>query len=300
MTSRYQPSCSVVIAWVNAFEFLEPVLVALAHQSLPPVEIIVATRLPENERVRLAESFPAVHVIAAPPDTTIPVLRAMGIEASRGEVVLVTEDHCIPSAVWMARGAASIAAGSSIAGGPVENVWPSRLRDWAAFLTEYSGVVRPAGEGISNVIPGNNVAYRRDAALEIARYLSDGLWESFALEQICAGGHRTAFDRDMIVYHRRPFDFMYFAGQRFHFCRSWAGMRRRSIPRLARAAHAAGSVLLPFILWGRSWRNLSVRKRFTARFAVCAPLIFFYFCAGAAGEMLGYAMGSGQSLCRVE
>jgi hypothetical protein len=300
MRAEHKTRCSVVIAWVNSFELLEPVLVALAHQSTPAAEIIVATRLAESDQTRLSETFPAVRLIPAPSDTTIPVLRALGIRASRGEVVLVTEDHCIPSAVWIARAAASIANGNSIVGGPVENIWPSRLRDSAAFLTEYSGVVRPAADGVRNVIPGNNVAYRRDVALEIAECLNEGLWESFALERISAHGHRVAFDRDMLVYHCRPFDFRYFVGQRFHFCRSWAGMSRRFIPRLARAARAAASVLLPWVLLVRSWRNLAIRKRLTARFAVCAPLIFVYFCVGAAGEILGYALGSGRSLMRVE
>ena len=298
MRKEPKTSCSVVIAWVNSFDLLEPVLVALAHQSTPATEIVIATRRPESDRLRLSEAFPAVNIISASPDTTIPVLRALGIRASRGEVVLVTEDHCIPSPVWIARAAASIAHGDSIVGGPVENIWPSRLCDSAAFLTEYSGVLRPAPEGIRNVIPGNNVAYRRDVALEIADCLNDGLWESFALERF--SGRRTAFDRDMLVYHCRPFGFRYFVGQRFHFCRAWAGMSRRSIPRLRRAARAAGSVLLPCILFIRSWRNLAVRKRLTAQFAVCAPLIFVYFCVGAAGEMLGYALGGGRSLVHVE
>lgn len=300
MMTEHKASCSVVIAWVNAFELLEPVLVALAHQSMPAAEIIVATRLAESDRIRLSETFPAVNLIAAPPDSTIPVLRALGIRASRGEVVLVTEDHCIPSAVWIARAIASIAAGNSIVGGPVENIWPSRVRDSAAFLTEYSGVVRPAAEGIRNVIPGNNVAYRREVGIEIANCLADGLWESFALERISSQGRSVAFDRDMLVYHCRPFGFRYFVRQRFHFCRSWAGMSRQFLPLPPRAARTAAGLLLPCVLMFRSWRNLAVRKRLTARFAVCAPLIFFYFCIGAAGEMLGYAFGSGRSLTHVE
>jgi hypothetical protein len=294
------PPCSVVIAWVNSFDLLEPVLVALAQQSTPAAEIILATRRPESDRVRLSEAFPAVHLISASPDTTIPVLRALGIRASRGEVVLVTEDHCVPSPAWIARATASIQEGNSAVGGPVENIWPSRLRDSAAFLTEYSGVLRPAPEGIRNVIPGNNVAYRRDVALEIADSLNDGLWESFALEHISGRGHHIAFDRDMLVYHCRPFGFRYFMGQRFHFCRAWAAMSRRFLPRLPRAARAAASVLLPCVLLIRSWRNLAARKRLTAQFAVCAPLIFVYFCVGAAGEMLGYALGGGHSLAHVE
>lgn len=300
MKSELNVSCSVVIAWVNSFELLEPVLVALAHQSTPAAEIVVATRRPESDCVRLSEAFPAVHLVSASPDATIPVLRALGIQASRGKVVLVTEDHCIPSPMWIARAAASIEDGNSIVGGPVENIWSSRLRDSAAFLTEYSGVLRPAPEGIRNVIPGNNVAYRRDVALEISNCLKDGLWESFALGRISARGHHIAFDRDMLVYHCRPFDFRYFVGQRFHFCRAWAGMSRRFIPRLPRAARAAASALLPCVLLFRSWRNLAVRKRLTAQFAVCAPLIFIYFCVGAAGEMLGYALGGGHSLVQVE
>lgn len=293
-------TCSVAIAWVNPFELLDPGIRALFAQTKPPMEVIVATRHPASARRALSGALPCVTLIAAHADATIPELRALAIRASGGEIVLVTEDHCVPAPDWIERAAAAIAAGADIVGGPVENACSSRLRDRAAFLTEYSGVIRPATDTVTNVIPGNNVAYRRAIALEVAGTLDSGLWESFGLASLIAGGARVVFDRDMVVHHRRAFGIRYFLGQRFHFCRAFGEMRRRSMPAGQRLAYAAASLLLPGALAARCWRNLRERRRFVREFSILSPLIFVYFCAGAVGEMLGYVFDGSGSLRRVE
>lgn len=295
------PSYAVVIAWVNPFPLIEPGLrVLLAESSQPPDEIIVATRHAAPLQARFRAAFPGVKLIPAAPQTTIPALRSMGIRASASAVVLVTEDHCVPAPDWIERAAEAISSGSGVAGGPVENACTSRLRDWAAFLTEYSGVLRPAAPGVKNATPGNNVAYRRDVAEEIARTLDAGLWESFAFEELERRGVRIAFHPGMLVYHRRPFDFFYFLNQRFHFCRAFAGMRCQSLGTPGRLKYAAGCIVLPGLLLVRTLRNLLARQRLVGRFIICLPLIAVYFAAGAAGEMIGYLLGGGKSLQRVE
>lgn len=294
-------TCAVAIAWVNPFELLEPVLRVLAEKSsVRPDEIIVATRLGAEEQARLRSAFPAVHLIMVARDAAIPDLRAMAIRASTSAVVLVTEDHCIPASDWIERATAAIANGAAIIGGPVENAWKGGLRDEAAFLTEYSGVIRPARAAVVNVIPGNNVAYAREAAFEIARTFEAGLWESFAFEAMRKRGVRFRFDRDMLVYHRRPFGFRYFLGQRLHFCRSFAAMRCRNVGTGGRLKYAIGSLALPLLLPVRTTRNLIERGRLTGRFLLCLPLIALYFAAGAAGEFTGYLFGGSTSLTRVE
>ena len=292
---------SVVIAWVNPLELLEPGLRALIQKStVKPDEIIVATRVDAAEQARFRAAFPRARLLSAAPHATIPQLRALGIRASVGAAVFVTEDHCIPAPDWIERGVRVIEGGAGIAGGPVENACTSRLRDWAAFLTDYSGVIRPAAGDVINAIPGNNMACRRDAAEEIAATLEADLWESFVFAELRRGGVRMEFDRDMLVYHRRPFGIRYFIGQRYYFCRSFAAMRCRKLGRSGRLKYAAGTLALPLLLPARAFGNLLLRGRLIGRFLLCSPLIFAYFAAGAMGELAGYLRGAGTSLQHVE
>jgi hypothetical protein len=299
--ARPLASFAVVIAWVNPYELIEPGLrLLLTGATRKPDEIVVITRHDAALRNRLQSAFPEVTIIPAPRGTTIPKLRSIGIQASSSSVVLVTEDHCVPAPDWIEHAASAISGGSQVVGGPVENVWTFRLRDWAAFLTEYAGAVRSAVPGVENGLPGNNIAYRREVAEEIARTLDADLWESFEFAALERRGVRFTFDPDMLVYHRRPFGFFYFLGQRYHFCRAFAEMRRRSLSPVARTKYAAGCVLLPGLLLLRSLRCLIDRRRLLGRFAICLPLIVMYLIAGAFGEMLGYLFGGARSLERVE
>lgn len=309
---------SVVIAWVNDFDLLAPGLVALAKQRDAGLhEILVATRHGLDQQARLRQGFPEVTVISAPPSTTIPALRAMAIRRAAGDVIAVTEDHCVPDDGWIAVIARQMQTGRDVVGGPVENAWYGRLRDWAAFLLEYAGAIGPAPDGPTRGLPGNNVAYHRDLALELCRTLDEQRWESFFHDDLVRRGVTLHYDSQLRMLHRRPFDFLYFIGQRFHYCRSFAAMRRcgvavpvrqgSSSPELSEPSmgwkcfvYAGGCVILPALLWLRTLRTLVAKRRFVGRYLLCTPLITIYLLAGAFGEMIGYLFGGNRSLERVE
>jgi glycosyltransferase involved in cell wall biosynthesis len=293
-------SISVVIAWVNPLPLLLPGLEALAQQrGHGPDEIIVVTRRGEAECLQLKLLHPAVIVLAAPPNAPITALRSMGIRHARGEIIAITEDHCVPCADWTTVMEQRIGReGFDVVGGPVENASTAGWRDWAAFLTEYAGAVRPAAGGARDEpVPGNNVAYRRALADGLCTVLERGQWESFYLDRARL---RVISDTRMLVYHRRPFGFRYFVSQRFHFCRSFAAMRCQSLSVAGRVVYGVGSVLLPFVMIARGLLTLERKRRLVGRYLACLPVIAVYVSAGAIGEMVGYFRGGGDSLVRLE
>jgi hypothetical protein len=292
-------SFSVIIAWVNPIELILPVIEGFLGQTAgAPDEILVATRHPQALRECLQAQFPEVRILAAPATATIPALRSMAIKAASCEAVMVTEDHCVPAKNWMEVADRVLSEGNDIVGGPVENACTSRMRDWAAFLTEYAVFLR--AEGIENPLPGNNIAYRRKWATDICAALDRGLWESFCYDDLKKKGAKVAFEKDLMVYHRRPFNFGYFAHQRVVFCRSYAAMRLPAFGPIHRIVYGFGSLVLPPMLMWRTWGQLSLRRRFRGKFLACLPLIAVYFAAGAVGEMFGYFFGGGESLSEVE
>ena len=291
---------SVVIAWVNPIELLIPGLEAMLNQSRKPDEILVATRHPDALRSMLAAQFPQIRILVSGSDATIPALRSLAMKQATGSVVLVTEDHCVPAENWIEVAERSLASGNQVCGGPVENACTSRMRDWAAFLTEYAPFLRPTSADVTNPLPGNNIAYRREWTPALCRALDREVWESFGYDEIQKAGAEFKFEKDMVVFHRRPFDFGYFLKQRFLFCRSYAGMRLQSFSLVHRLVYGCGSFLLvPMLMW-RTWGQLSLRGRLQGRYLACLPLIAMYFTAGAIGETFGYFFGGGTSLQGVE
>lgn len=298
---------SVVIAWVNPPELLEQGLDSLTRQqSRNADEIIVVTRHNQDMQMRLRARYPEVTLLSASPQTPITMLRSMGLRVARGTIAIVTEDHCVPSGDWISVVEQRLQEDCDVVGGPVENACTHRLRDWAAFLTEYAFAIRSHADVAESTIkpaaelPGNNVAYKREFVAGLCATLESGLWESFYHRQLAGRGAKMFLDTKMLLYHRRPFDFRYFIAQRYHFCRSFAAMRCQSLKTRARIKYGLGSVLLPPLLWMRGFRTLARKRRLVGRYICCSPLIAIYLSAGALGEMIGYFFDGGRSLERVE
>ena len=88
--------------------------------------------------------------------------------------------------------------------------------------------------------------------------------------------------------------------QRWHFARSYAGMRRADQSWPGRLLYGFGSAALPALLLARVARRVLSKRRHVGRFVACLPLVALFLTVGAAGEMLGYLVGPGRSLERVE
>ncbi len=301
-TTAAEPcSVSVIIAWVNDSGLISAVLAALTReQKVSPHEVIVATRHQGAVVENMRAQYPTVQLIECLAHDTIPTLRAIAIEKSSGQVIAVTEDHCLPCEDWIGCIQRAMAKDVAAVGGPVEQGTFQRLRDWAAFLTEYAFAISPCEAGPTGGLPGNNVAYRRELCDGLVQTLKDQRWESFRYGQIIESGKVFWLDPKMVVSHNRSFDFLYFLSQRFYFCRSYAGMRWANPTLKQRMIYGFGSAVLPPMLWLRSLRVLMKKKRFVLRYVCLSPLISLYYVAGALGEMAGYFFGSQQSLERVE
>lgn len=296
---------SVVIAWVNSFDLLTAGLDALLSNTTRKAdEIIVVTRHGNHAQMRFVQEYPDVHLVAALRGTPITKLRSIGIKHATGDVIVVTEDHCVPSENWLKAVELRMSDGYQMVGGAVENGWDARLRDTAAFLTEYSFAIKSKnGAQVQDqigLIPGNNAAYSRAIVDGVCKTLEEDRWESFHYADLERSGTRAVYDSEMLLYHRRPFNFFYFISQRFHFCRSFAEMRSKSLSGTGRIKYGIGCAVLPPLLWLRGLKTLVGKQRMIGTYFLCSPLIAFYLCAGAMGEMYGYFFGGGNSLAKVE
>jgi hypothetical protein len=294
------PRLSVVIASVNGWALLEPTLDALdAQPERPVMQIIVVEAVGGATRQALLDRRPAVEVIAVDARRTIPALRHLGVIQARGDLVAILEDHGEVAPDWAAALIEAHKAPWGAVGGVVEN-GRSGLVNWAAFFCEYAPYMGPVAEGESTDLPGNNIAYKRPHLLRHAKELEQGRWESWINDNLRRDGVPIASTNKAVVRHIKPFYLGHFLVQRFHFARSYAGMRRVDQSLAKRLVYGIGSIALPVLLLARVTRITLAKGRDLGHFAASIPLIALFYTVGAIGEMIGYLIGPGDSLSRVE
>lgn len=293
------PDLSVVVASVNGWEVLEATLQSLdAQPERPSMEIIVVEAVGGSVRERLRAHQPEVVVIEAE-RMPIPKLRHLGVCRAQGELVAILEDHGQVAPGWAASLLEAHEGPWAAVGGAVEN-GKRGLVNWAVFFCEYTPYMKPVLEGEATDLPGNNIAYKRPYLMRHAQVLEQGKWESWINDCLRADGVKLASTNAAVVHHIKPFRLGYFLVQRFHFARSYAGMRRGDQSPLTRLIYGFGSLALPAMLMARVTKTVLAKKRNLGWFLVTSPLVGLFLTVGAVGEMVGYLLGPGNSLDKVE
>lgn len=300
-TGEDRPAISVVIASVNGLPHPITTLEALAGQEGDvTAEVLLADCTGPATVAAVQARFPEVRVLAFDEPKSVPWLRAAGLRQARGRLVAVTEDHCVPRADWFRRIIeAHRRTGWAAVGGGVENDSTTRAVDWAVFFCEYHQHMSPVPEGPSDFIPGMNVAYDMDALEPIRAVFDEGLWENFLHDRLRRAGHVLGMDPAIVVGHRKHFTVPMFLSERFNYSRSFAGMRVAGAPIATRLAWAAGALLLPGLLVTRLTRNVLRRRMHVGWYVRSFPLVVLFSVAWAAGELVGYLAGPGDSLLKV-
>lgn len=292
-----EPDLSVVVASVNGMPYLGACLEAL-ERHCPQAEVIVADWTDEETRRMVVERFPTVTLISFEEPMTVPELRAAGIFATRAPYVAVIEDHCNVTSGWAERIVAAHRSGHPVVGGSIRNEPYRRVRDWAAFLCEYSAFAEPAPAGAVRDLPGMNVSYSRPALAEIDDLLRAGQWESALHPRLRERGFVLWSDPEAVIDHAKDFGVGEFISQRYHYSRSYAGMRNVALGG-RRWLYAAGSPLLVPLALKRIAGNVLGRHGYRRELLLATPLILLYSTIWAWGEAVGYVLGGGRSLLRV-
>jgi len=293
------PDLSVVVASVNGWDVLGPTLEALdAQPGRDRIEVIVVDALGGEARERLRARRPRVELIESD-RRPIPRLRHLGVRRARGRIVAILEDHGRVAPDWAASVQEAHRGPWGAVGGVVEN-GRSGLVNWAVFFCEYTPYMAPVVEGEAADLPGNNIAYKRPHLMRHAHVLARGKWESWINDRLRVDGIALASTNAMVVHHIKPFRLGDFLVQRYHFARSYAGMRRVDQSPGRRLVYGFGSLALPALLMARITRTVVQKRRHLGRFALASPLVALFLTVGAVGEMIGYLFGPGSSLEKVE
>jgi len=297
------PFVSVVIASVNGFPWIGACLEALTTQrGGNSYEVIVLDRCGPGVRDAIRERFkqPEVRVVPVEGYPSIPKLRAIGMGQARGRMIAILEDHCNVPSTWFESIRRAHEAGHRAIGSGVENGAVDRVIDWAVFFCEYAKFMPPVPAGTGVEIPGNCAVYDREALALVGPEIHQEVWECFIHRRLAEQGVAFYCDPEMTVSHKREFPFRYFMSQRYHYSRSFAGMRLEKARLHRKLAYACATPLLPPLLLWRMATTIRRKGRRQKEFASALPFIGIFLLSWAWGEWIGALCGPGDSLARVE
>ena len=276
-----------------------------AQENAPAYEVIVADRRQDRVSKRIGADYPEVQLFPCPTDMSLPELRTLAFDRACGKYVVVTEDHCVPEKGWLTGmgDAFEAAPAETVAvGGVVENGVCDTALDWATFLCEYSGFMGPVKTGPvpAGSVPGMNVAYRRSAIAAIERaLLTRGFWETTVHPVLAHKGLSFYLSDAIKLQHKKKFSFHLFATQRFLYSRYYAGIRFGPDQVAARIGMCALTLALPPLLLFRMAKSVTAKNR-QRELIRATPYLTLFALIWAWGEFVGYMLGPGDALSRIE
>lgn len=294
MENPRRPPLSIVLATTHAWPEVEACLNRLLPQARAiGAEVIVA----DGDGGGLPGDIDGVTRVVLP-GASVFALRAAAAQVAAGDIVAVTEDHCVVGEDWCE----SIVAahrrhpGAGMIGGPVSNGATRRLSDWANFLTTFSLFMPPLVQDRGDrVPPAANVSFKREVLPES---LEDGDLEMAIPARLRAEG-RIVMVEGVEVAHVQSHGLFGTIAAHFHNGRSTAGLgayrqdrhaRRAYRWLLLRVAPRMGTIVL---------RDLR-RRRTPLRAWLSLPLTGLLIVAHTVGGLIGATWGPGGSPVRLD
>jgi hypothetical protein len=223
------------------------------------------------------------------PGASVFELRARALERAHGEIVAITEDHCVVGADWCAQilDAFRRNPGAMAVTGPVLNGSTDKRIDWANFLHTFGSQFPPLNtEQRLRSPPVANVAFRR-SAIGTGPFVPG--WLELELSGRLFREKLFIVEQKITVTHVQSHGFCGTLLAHFDNGRSTTGLRRR------RGQH----VNRPWDLLRVIWRSMSSDVRSMTQVRASLPLIFLLSCCHCAGEMVGVLTGPGRSPARL-
>ena len=301
MTSIRHPSLpvvtSVVVASFRERHVLDACLASLLPQSAGAgIELIVARADHPPALAALAREYPGVRVVPLPTGTDIPQLRGAGLAIASGQIVALTEDHCLADANWVATLANYADRPVDVVGGGMDNARTNRALDWGAFFAEYGffsavSTRPPQPADTTLLLTGANVAYSRRVLADVVAWTTDGAWENVVHDRLRQSGATMVFEPAARVGQNLTYAFTAFCADRFRHGHDYARVRLAESAGVNRWLRVAATLVLPLLLTWRVGRTAVGSTRRAIAFARALPFTVAFLTAWATGEAVGYLRG---------
>lgn len=290
--SKEKLALSIVVAVPEEGAVLGSCLTALEAQiSGVAAEILVIDGTKSGAVASRSPGSGAMRVLLLPTQSEVPTLWQAGIDASRGGIIALLVDSCIPGRDWVRQILQAHQSDCAVIGGAIDLAPTLGTVDSAIYFCRYSRYMPPFTARFLDDLPGNNCSYKRKALVGLQDDLADGFWETFVHHKMRARGDRLLCLPEILVYYVGSASGLSFLRVRFkHGCK-FAARRAKELNWWQRTLRAVVFPLVPFVMLSRIARCVWEKPRYRATFLSCVPLLLAFLTAWSTGECVGYILG---------
>jgi hypothetical protein len=283
---------SVTVVCICSADHLTRCLEALQRQrDAPDFDVIVAydPHIPGIDAV--AKAFPEACIVCNEGQRTPLELASRAVRESTGDLILLTEDHCVPGPRWVRTMIDAQRDDRAAVGGRIEIAPGVSATDWAFYFVDFFRYASPVSEGPSPTLTVCNVSYKRHKLAEV-RYL----WETFFMETVINDALSERYGKLWLhtgseVTMNRHVTFRDAVYERYAFGRLFGHTRIGFCSPGRRAFYAIFAPTLPLLLLGRMARAALRSRRLTLGFLRSLGPLAVMVCSWSWGEWLGYVTG---------
>ncbi len=292
LDATIKPNVAVAIVCISSATHLARCLDALrAQQGVAPFRVIVCHDPQITGIDDLATRYPEARILASPRGRSPFDLASAALRASDADVIVLTEDHCVPRNDWVRRMLDARAPDRAAVGGRVEFHAGASAVDWAFYFVDFFRYAAPVPAGPSPRLSVCNVAYDR-ARLEAVRDVWGARFQETEVNEALRARFGTLWmePASEVAMHRSVAlrDALY---ERYAFGRLFARARIERVSAPQRWLYAALAPALPAVLLGRMMTKALRTARLARPFLrACIPLVAMVLC-WSWGEWLGYVTG---------
>lgn len=299
MNNPTSPEISVVIVTPDNFATIRNTMACLRKQTaIDQMEVVIVA--PSSGRINTNSSeltdFPWVKVVEVGNIGSIAEGNAAGIRGSTAPVVALAEDHSFPAPGWAEALIKAHKQPWAAVGPVVRNANPGGRVSWADFLIGYGPWLDPNPGGITEHLPGHNSSYKRETLLEYGTELEKMLEAESVLHwNLRAKGYQLYLESAAKTSHVNFGLISSWIPAQFYSGRMFAATRGLgwSIPR--RLLYTLGALLIPAVRFSRILHQLKRSKSYHDLPSGLLPTLILGLVTSAVGEMLGYALGTGDA-----
>jgi hypothetical protein len=283
---------TVAVVGICSARHIARCLEALGGQEAPPSFDVLVVHDPNIVGVSdLSDRFGDARFVVNAGQRTPLELAARAVGMATGDLVLLTEDHCIPRSDWVRAMTAAAVAGRAVVGGRVEIAENASAVDWAFYFVDFFRYAAPAREGPSPSLTVCNACYRKADLAAVA-----GLWSTDFHETAIHDALRARFgplwleprSEVTMARHVKLRDALY---ERYAFGRLFGCKRIRFISRGRRLYYAILAPALPALLLLRMARKALRSRRLARAFLRSLLPLMAMVLTWSWGEWLGYVTG---------
>jgi len=287
------PELSVVLASASAGVGLDASVAALEEGCDDiSAELIVVCAGDVGGIALTKHPFGSVRIERRPSGTLTPVLWGAGLALARAPVVAFTTDQMRVTRAWGRTLLDAVESNVVGAGGPIELQPGASATTTAAYLLRFSMFTPDCwpSAAAARDIPGDNAAYRRDAALSHADLVREGFWEVEFHRRFEKQGFSLSMVPAALATLVGPVPFAELFRQRFRHGRAF-GVSRVQRHGESRAKLLFSAPLVPLVMLVRIARRVMRTPPNRGRFFFALPCLALLSAAWAAGEVDGALRG---------